>query len=66
MADTRLKGVWKEHRPLIRQKWEIEPNQRNRHILLTWLIYHDYRFDIENQLKRGLSSFIEHQTYHQS
>ena len=51
MADTRLIGVQKLKISLIRQRSGLEQNQRK---------------DIGYRPMSGLSSFIEHQTYHQS
>ena len=47
MADTRLIGVGKENRSLIRQSSGLMPYQKTDISLLTLLNYHDDRTDIE-------------------
>ena len=66
MADTRLIGVKKENRHLIDKTRASSQINETDISLLTWLIYYDDRTDNGYRPKRGLNSFTEHQTDHQS
>ena len=66
MTDTRLIVVRKKKDLRLDKAWASSEINETDISLLTWLIYHDDRTDTGYRPKRGLNSFIEHQTYHQN